>query len=489
VVMKEDHWHVTERLDFSETAKTSLGRPVLCKVPANIQPNIGVKAANGKIIYQSGDPQNSLMTLPKEAIVYIEYRLPLPERDERKPSEARTLTLPLLWPVDATRIDAKVRFWSETGAVPALVEAKPRVWFQEGAEIVADKDSLPALVLRASGTILPLQLRLQDAPAAAQSDVVMDRGVIQVQVDDEGQLYRARFWIRKFNAQHVELEFPQPVSTLAPNVYLNGKRVNGVRNGVVLRVPVPAGLGAKPVYLDVEYRLRAELLDEEPFWQTEFHPPLFRGNVFLPRVGWHVYLKPEWTALVGGDNSVLDYHWAFHNGLMKPEPPAINEFEDWKGALAHQNGPPTVVFWRPSLGPVRVAHAPWQVWILLCSGLVLLVGLMINFTSLSRFVFWLLLGAVVVVILAARFVWPTLLPMLLYGCQLGVLMLAVVLGIQWFVRERYRRQLVFLPGFSRSKAGSSMIRGSAVRSAVPSTVDAPPPSGVGMPGSSVNKMV
>jgi hypothetical protein len=76
--------------------------------------------------------------------------------------------------------------------------------------------------------------------------------------------------------------------------------------------------------------------------------------------------------------------------------------------------------------------------------------------------------------------WPQLLGAVLYGSQPGLLVLAVVLGVQWLLQRRYRRQVVFLPGFKRLKQGSSMVRpgSSGPRPRVePSTVDAPSAGG------------
>ena len=66
-----------------------------------------------------------------------------------------------------------------------------------------------------------------------------------------------------------------------------------------------------------------------------------------------------------------------------------------------------------------------------------------------------------------------------YGCQPGAVVMLAVLGLQWLMHRRYRRQIVFLPSFSRSRAGSSLIRktpSNLPQSGEPSTVDAPPPS-------------
>jgi hypothetical protein len=51
----------------------------------------------------------------------------------------------------------------------------------------------------------------------------------------------------------------------------------------------------------------------------------------------------------------------------------------------------------------------------------------------------------------------------------------VFVGIHQLVQERYRRQLVFMPGFTRTKAGSTITRtNSAKVLREASTVDAPP---------------
>ena len=97
---------------------------------------------------------------------------------------------------------------------------------------------------------------------------------------------------------------------------------------------------------------------------------------------------------------------------------------------------------------------------------------------LPRLVFWLLLTLLAAGAMAARFFWPALFPMVLYGIQPGVAILLLVLGVHWVLQERYRRQLVFMPGFARMKPGSSVVRsGSSNRPREASTVDAPATSG------------
>ena len=59
----------------------------------------------------------------------------------------------------------------------------------------------------------------------------------------------------------------------------------------------------------------------------------------------------------------------------------------------------------------------------------------------------------------------------------------LIVLLQWLLHERYRRQIIFLPSFSRSRSGSSLSRAEAARAGEPSTVDAPARG----PGSSVER--
>jgi hypothetical protein len=79
--------------------------------------------------------------------------------------------------------------------------------------------------------------------------------------------------------------------------------------------------------------------------------------------------------------------------------------------------------------------------------------------------------------------WPTLLAALLYGAQPGLVVLLAACLLQWLLQERNRRRIVFLPSFSRSRSGSSLVRGNKPSSASkrkqhgePSTVDEPKPA-------------
>jgi len=98
---------------------------------------------------------------------------------------------------------------------------------------------------------------------------------------------------------------------------------------------------------------------------------------------------------------------------------------------------------------------------------------------MPRRVFWSILAGVAFVAVAAAICWTGTLLVVLYGCAFGLIVLPLAIGIHWLVQRRYRRKVVFMPGFSRLAPGSSIVQpGSSLRRrGEPSTVDAPPGAG------------
>jgi hypothetical protein len=87
-----------------------------------------------------------------------------------------------------------------------------------------------------------------------------------------------------------------------------------------------------------------------------------------------------------------------------------------------------------------------------------------------------LLGVLLVcAIAAAALLKPAVFSAVVYGCEPGMMALAALLLMQWLMHERYRRQVFFLPSFSRIRSESSQVRagGMARPTGEPSTVDHP----------------
>jgi hypothetical protein len=419
--------------------------------------------------------------------IVIEYDFTVPPMQSDGPAQgehvAGLFIVPLIWPEQATRIDAKVRVWCDPGVVPLPDDVPDPIWRDRGTEQTDNKDSLPGLVLRASGVDLPLRLRLV-AARSSLPPAVFDKGLVQVEASKDGtQNYRVRFLVRKLNTDHLNVRFPAAVAGIIPTISLNGKRIDdwlpSDSDNQMVRVPVRPSLYDQAVVLELKYQLPSSLTEEDRIGQTLLNPPQVPGAVFLGRVRWQLVSSPGAVVLPAGLHVEPEYHWQFRNWLLTPEA-GTEDLERW---LAGESaGPPqtaSAVFWCAQLEPLRIWHFPRLVWFSLCSAVVLALGLGLSFASLSRLSFWFLIGVVACGGMALGLVWPAVLPAVVYGAQPGLAVLLLILAFQWMLQERYRRQVVFMPGFTRLKANSSLIVNVPSRPREASTVDAPATGGSG----------
>jgi hypothetical protein len=477
--------HVRQQLRFlfplrpsSQAAKPEQ-TPVFIRVPAAVR-GVPRVEPEGRLRWEA-DKRLAWILPPDDAAksepIRLEYDFSVPAVQE-----APAFAVPLLWPERATRIDAKVRVWCDPGVAPALAGDLQGPWQDRGTEVVAERDSLPALVLQGTGVVLPLRLRLHEPGQSETAAVIFDRGLIQVILEADGShYYRARFLIRKLNARNLDIELPPAASVQSvklDNHTLHYQLLEGDRTG--LRLTVDPELFSNPVILDLEYKMAGV---DEPLWQSTIHPPHFHNDAIVGRLRWQVTVPAGQVAIGLGSKTQAEFHWGVRDWLLSPEPGATaEELERWLGGSGPP-GPfpaPSLIFWRTSLEPFGVWRVPRQAWFLICSGLVLAVGLGLAFIPLARYSRWLLLLLVGLMVITAGLMWPQLLAPVVYGCQPGLLVLLVVLSLHWLVQERYRRQVVFMPGFTRMQSNSSLLRaGQGNRPREPSTVDSPaaPPAG------------
>jgi hypothetical protein len=436
----------------------------------------------------------------KRDAVTLLYAVPLPGPLGAGPAEkARHLTIPLAWPVQATRVQTKVWVWGEPETQPL---AAGKEWEELPAEVVPDRDTLPSLVLAGSGPDLPLTLELATPAGTPLAAVVADRILVRTATAPDGRrLYRAWFRLTRLNARRLDLELPLPASEAKPQVFLDGRGivchpVDG--RGTLVRFKVEPDLyqGRLPVLLEVRYGTppaRRELAI-----QTVLRPPLpvgtDAGEVVLGQVRWQVGLARAWVPLFEDDGYPAGRNWEWRGGLWAPRwgGPA-GDTKQWLGVSAASPGKegdavpdeaePALDCWRSDLGPFRLIQVPEQAWLLACSLLFLVLGLGLGFLPLPRIFFWAVVAVLGLAVVLAGLWWPGVLAAVIYGCEPGAVVLGLIFGLQWLLHRRYRRQVVFLPGFTRLKAGSSLIRGAAnnARPAPaprePSTVDSPPKRG------------
>ena len=481
-----EHAHAKTQLtwDQADRARNPGGKPtpMRLRVPAEAK-NLRVAGA-GKLTQMDRDKGLAWVETADVAgknSVVLEYDFALPTGEKNK--AGTPFPAVLLWLEQATRVDTKVRLWGHPGMQPALAPAAAPdlTWTDVGTEVVPGRDSLPAHVLLSKAQNPLLMLRLEAAPAQLATAVI-DRVLVQVLVDEEAtEQYRARFLLTKLHATTLDVRMPLPLANLDPKFVLDGKAVSWQprdNTGLVAKLIIDPNLYGRPVVLEVTYQLPRGQPTREGLWHTTLHPPVLDGDVFLGKVRWQVTLASSQLAVAARGDATTDQEWQWRGWLPALAPGlTTNDLELWlTGQELTDLGPEaSLVSGRASLEPLRVFRVPKAMWFLICSGTVLLVGFLI-------YVFpppptgWLALVAIALAGVATTgWLWPTILPAVIYGAAPGLLVLGVLLLLQWLMHERYKRQLLFLPGFTRVKTAALLPKANGVqRGREASTIDAPP---------------
>jgi len=433
-------------------------------------------------------PDNQEVTLAKSGdkarVLILEYSFPI----DPPTNDAKPIDLPFVKVAEATRTENKVRLWSEPGIVPLVNQA---LWEETPVEIVADKDELPSLVVRGASMDNALHVSLKEMPGVRPASTIIARALIQVAVDDPGQIYRARFLVTQLHARQLEIALPFPVAQLNLKALVNGKRIqHQPLDEYHFQLDLdPSIYYAKPFILEMRYQVPSELLQQQSGWRTKLTPPIFLNNTFVNRVRWQMKRPEAWVILLPAFGQSWDAKWEWQGGLVAPRPAwSSTDLEGWladsaatdpSGTLADPIGDltPGLVCGRGSLASLEFVHVWQPIWLLTCSLALVGAGLGLVIAARSprwRGLAWLVIGGLGLIALSAAMFWPGIAPAVIYGCEPGIVVVTGLLGAQWLIHQRYRRQVVFLPGFTRVKSGSSIIRARApARMLEPTTVDAP----------------
>lgn len=426
----------------------------------------------------------------------LQYIFPLPSRaaEDGKPAAApNRFSVPLLWPAAATSAETTVRLWGDSGQVPTVpAVAGNEFWVQEPVAAVADRTTFPMLVLKSERLPVSLLLELRESTLPSLARVFVERGLIQVRLEDQVRYLRARYLLTKLDVDHLDIAFPVPRKDMGSTLHIRLLRLPDLQPlwarswgdlsfaDDVARLENLSGAAAKvPVLLDIEYQLSATDNEGGSWWYQRVQPPQLLGHIFLPELRWDVHLLEKRVPLLLGQYRRSPQVWKWQGWLLTPVTARTEAdleawlFRDLPDTAAA--APAGTVFWTVDQEAVRLIQVPREYWLLVCSIVFLVLGIGLNYLSLRRAVWWLVLLGLTAGILILSVMVPDQLARVLYGIQPGVLILLVILLVQWFLHRRYRRQIVFLPSFTRLKSGSSVRPLGPVSQRDPTTVDALPP--------------
>jgi hypothetical protein len=418
------------------------------------------------------------------ATLSLEYAIPAGNERGKENSDSLRRRVALLTAAAATQEQTRLRFWADPGSRLQPIQSK---WKEEELEIVKDRDRLPSLVLSRQGPLPPLTLQVELPPAGAGAPpVVVERALLQVRISEEGfQYHRSRFLVRQVNGKALTLAFPAPVAAIDLRVTIDGKEIKDVRpvenasgeeesadnrRTHLVEVPLPGNLVGKSMALEVTYQVTTGQGGVVGALKSALQPVALPGLMTGLPVRWQIDLPPGSVPVpLEGHAS---WRWGRRGWLLAPRPAVNNgDLERWfwgdgdpRAAVAEEDGRlvPSLVLWGTSLTGMALYHVPEQAWLLGCSLLVLVIGLAICHAAFSDRgrgrLFWLLLALLGLVVAGAGLIWPGLLTAVIYGGQPGLAVLLLVLAVQWLLHERYRRSIIFLPGFRRVRPGSSLMR-------------------------------
>jgi hypothetical protein len=312
----------------------------------------------------------------------------------------------------------------------------------------------------------------------------------------------------------VEVAVPSPPALKNPEFYLDGLRVTDwemlpVGQGSsepaterVVRVGVPKSGTARSIVLDVRYQLDPTaaqgMWERWTRWEVPFLPPRLRGGAFTGPTRWLVALPPDQAILSLQSAINFEQQLAWRSGRFRVQAAeSLAELEGWfnegiepspgpdlldLGTSPWAAGSPSLSGRQTEIAPFEILVIPSLAWMLGCSVLTLLVGLVV--WRFPRWLFWASVVGLTVGGGAVALTWPQVVTQLFAGAQFGLLTLVVVLFLRWLFQLRYRRRITHMTGFTRRPADSALVAELAPRDGT--TVDASPaPDPWAEPASSV----
>jgi hypothetical protein len=424
------------------------------------------------------DKNTAWLKLPAETNGHFEIQLEFDTTQSGK--DQSEIAIPILWPEAATIHDAKLRVWTAPGMTPSI-QGMGESWKDRPLEAGPEATAWPALVAESTNPANVVTLTLSNSAQQRLPAMVAERSLIQTWVDDDGvRYYRCRFLVRKFSGTLLDVELPASWDLTQARFRIGGKSLSGIKvidtGRHVLRLPLAPHLYPQPALMEIEYQLPAGQGEGRRLWQTTLLPPRFVGDVILGPVRWQAAFSGQETPFLLGSSNV-DYRWAINGWLLCPEPSVTSdELDAWIGGEVGESDNVALAWWRGQFDVERVYHFPRQAWLMVCSGTVLVTGLILLLVPMPRWFFAFVVVGLGLGAVALGLYQDYVLPVVFFGAQPGLVVLIAVAAGHALVRARAEWRARHVPSFSRVSQGSTFVRQQPKPSHASSTIDAPAPS-------------
>jgi len=406
----------------------------------------------------------------------------------RSPSSDRGgADVPVVWLDPFPRIETEVHVWAGTavgGVAFPMLSGGP--WTELPPTPVADQPILPALSLFGSGSGLPLRLRIETNTPGPGTRPIIERVWGQVVEDEDGgQAYRVRYRLGPVRVDILEIELPAAPEAIRFAAALNQNRLlvspkdesKGLSEGRV-RLRVDSTSGNAPQVLELTYILPADRSGGGMRWTWDLRPPIVAGAEVGP-TRWQI-ARAAGDVLFALDGFDISERWRWQRGLFAAGPAwGTEELERWFGnadrAVGEATGDDVVVGRQSFPGAIRFVVIPRPLAYLVASLSIIALGLAAVRWGGPR-TGTVVAAGFVAVVAAMAVIWPRFAAQLLAASQPGVAVFLCVLAVRWALQHRYRRRVLFLPGFTRPHENGSSARRASINArprVEPSTIDVP----------------
>jgi len=318
-------------------------------------------------------------------------------------------------------------------------------------EPVPEREAMPALTLAASGSDLQLTFTLRDAVDTAAASIWIERTLLQAAVGDDGIAYRARFRIRRWLSDSIDVHWPEALAEATPEAFLD-EPAHPVPvalvphgSGRLFRIALPEPKMGRSIILEIRYRL-----PNRPGELLNFVAPepvaAYAGPVRWLATG------PAGTVplLISGGRS--EQRWRLRQGFLEPLSISGPDLERWfqNGSTDDSAAAETEAVAVRLISPSAISvYSISRINLIIgCSLGVLVLGLMLSRLpgGLAGPLVAIAGGAVAV----AAVCYPQPAAQAAAAAEPGLAGLILILSVQTFSRWRYRHRVTYLPGFTRT---------------------------------------